>query len=150
MYWEPKMKKPLLHILFAFSSGIIFGLGLILAGMSNPSKVLAFLDITGLWDPSLMFVMGGAIGVGIVAFAFAKKRTTAILGGVMHLPTKQDIDQRIIFGGILFGIGWGIGGICPGPGLVLLGAGSKQGIIFVLAMLIGITFYSVISNAKKT
>ncbi len=78
------MKKPLLHILFAFSSGIIFGLGLILAGMSNPAKVLAFLDIAGLWDPSLMFVMGGAIGVGIVAFAFAKKRTTAILGGVMH------------------------------------------------------------------
>jgi uncharacterized membrane protein YedE/YeeE len=144
------MQKPLLHILFAFISGLIFGLGLILAGMSNPSKVLAFLDIAGLWDPSLMFVMGGAIGIGIVAFTFAKKRTTAMLGGVMHMPSKQDLDQKIIVGGILFGLGWGIAGICPGPALVLLGAGSKQGIIFVLAMLIGITVYSVLSNAKKT
>jgi uncharacterized protein len=143
------MKKPVLHSIFALSSGIIFGLGLILAGMSNPSKVLAFLDITGLWDPSLMFVMGGAIGVGIVAFAFAKKRTMAILGDVMHLPSKQDIDSKVMLGGVIFGIGWGIAGICPGPSLVLLGAGSKQGIIFVIAMLIGITIYSVISNARK-
>lgn len=143
------MKKPVLHSIFALSSGIIFGLGLILAGMSNPSKVLAFLDITGLWDPSLMFVMGGAIGVGIVAFAFAKKRTMAILGDVMHLPSKQDIDSKVMLGGVIFGIGWGIAGICPGPALVLLGAGSKQGIIFVIAMLIGITIYSVISNARK-
>lgn len=143
------MKKPVLHSIFALSSGIIFGLGLILAGMSNPSKVLAFLDITGPWDPSLMFVMGGAIGVGIVAFAFAKKRTMAILGDVMHLPSKQDIDSKVMLGGVIFGIGWGIAGICPGPALVLLGAGSKQGIIFVIAMLIGITIYSVISNARK-
>lgn len=143
------MKKPVLHSIFALSSGIIFGLGLILAGMSNPSKVLAFLDITGLWDPSLMFVMGGAIGVGIVAFALAKKRTMAILGDVMHLPSKQDIDTKVMLGGVIFGIGWGIAGICPGPALVLLGAGSKQGIIFVIAMLIGITIYSVISNARK-
>ena len=143
------MKKPVLHSIFALSSGIIFGLGLILAGMSNPSKVLAFLDITGLWDPSLMFVMGGAIGVGIVAFALAKKRTMAILGDVMHLPSKQDIDTKVMLGGVIFGIVWGIAGICPGPALVLLGAGSKQGIIFVIAMLIGITIYSVISNARK-
>ena len=143
------MKKPVLHSIFALSSGIIFGLGLILAGMSNPSKVLAFLDITGLWDPSLMFVMGGAIGVGIVAFALAKKRTMAILGDVMHLPSKQDIDTKVMLGGVIFGIGWGIAGICPGPALVLLGAASKQGIIFVIAMLIGITIYSVISNARK-
>ena len=143
------MKKPFLHSIFALSSGIIFGLGLILSGMSNPSKVLAFLDITGLWDPSLMFVMGGAIGVGVVAFAFAKKRTMAILGDVMHLPSKHDIDSKVMLGGVIFGIGWGIAGICPGPALVLLGAGSKQGIIFVIAMLIGITIYSVISNARK-
>jgi uncharacterized membrane protein YedE/YeeE len=143
------MKKPFLHSIFALSSGITFGLGLILAGMSNPSKVLAFLDITGLWDPSLMFVMGGAIGVGVVAFAFAKKRTMAILGDVMYLPSKHDIDSKVMLGGVIFGIGWGIAGICPGPALVLLGAGSKQGIIFVIAMLIGITIYSVISNARK-
>jgi uncharacterized membrane protein YedE/YeeE len=93
--------------------------------------------------------MGGAIGVGIVAFAFAKKRTMAILGDVMHLPSKQDIDTKVMLGGVIFGIGWGIAGICPGPALVLLGAGSKQGIIFVIAMLIGITIYSVISNSRK-
>ena len=144
------MKRPILHSVFALLSGIVFGLGLILAGMSNPRKVLSFLDVTGLWDPSLIFVMAGAIGVGIVAFTIAKKRTKAFLGDVMHMPTKQDIDRKVIVGGLVFGIGWGIAGICPGPALVLLGAGSKQGIIFLIAMLIGIVVYSVINNAKKT
>jgi uncharacterized protein len=143
------MKKPILHSLFALLAGLIFGLGLILAGMSNPRKVLNFLDITGLWDPSLIFVMAGAIGVGIVAFTFAKQRTKALLGDVMHMPTKQEIDRKVVVGGLVFGIGWGIAGICPGPALVLLGAGSKQGIIFLIAMLIGIVAYSVISNAKR-
>jgi uncharacterized membrane protein YedE/YeeE len=144
------MKRPILHSVFALLSGIVFGLGLILAGMSNPRKVLSFLDITGLWDPSLIFVMAGAIGVGIIAFTIAKKRTKAFLGDVMHMPTKQDIDRKVIVGGLVFGIGWGIAGICPGPALVLLGAGSKQGVIFLIAMLIGIVLYSVISNARKT
>jgi len=144
------MKRPILHSVFALLSGIVFGLGLILAGMSNPRKVLSFLDITGLCDPSLIFVMAGAIGVGIVAFTIAKKRTKALLGDVMHMPTKQDIDRKVIVGGLVFGIGWGIAGICPGPALVLLGAGSKQGVIFLIAMLIGIVLYSVISNARKT
>ncbi len=127
--------------LFALLSGLIFGLGLILSGMANPAKVLGFLDLTGLWNPSLAMVMGGAIAVGGIAFAFARKRTTSFLGLPLHLPTGRQIDKRLIFGSLAFGFGWGLAGICPGPALVLLGAGSIKGLIFVIAMLVGMGMF---------
>ena len=134
------MKK---HIdtLASFIVGLIFGIGLIFAGMTDPSKVIGFLDIAGNWDPSLAFVMGGAILVGFIAFRFASKRTTNFLGGAMHLPTKNDIDRRLIIGSLLFGAGWGMAGFCPGPAITSLGTGNPKAGIFVLAMVAGMALY---------
>lgn len=129
------------NVLFALLSGLIFGLGLMLAGMANPAKVLAFLDLAGLWDPSLGLVMAGAIGTGFFAFALAKKRTLSILGLPMQLPTSNVIDKRLIWGGLIFGVGWGLVGICPSPALVLLGMGSIKAGIFVIAMLVGMVIF---------
>ncbi len=136
-------------VLFALLSGLIFGFGLILAGMANPAKVLAFLDLAGLWDPSLALVMGGAIGVGAIAFAIARKRSLSFLGLPMNLPTSRIIDKRLVLGGLAFGIGWGLVGICPAPAFVLLGAGSIKGIIFVVAMLVGMGIFELIEKYKK-
>lgn len=120
-----------------FLVGLLFGLGLILAGMTDPGKVLGFLDLAGAWDPSLALVMGGAIGVGFFAFALARKRTAAFLGDAMRLPTGRDIDRRLVIGSLVFGAGWGLAGFCPGPALVSAGAGHWQAMVFVLAMLAG-------------
>ena len=101
-----------------FFVGLLFGWGLLLSGMTDPGKVQGFLDLAGPWDPSLAFVMGGAIGVGVFAFALAKRRTKTFLGGAFHLPTSRDIDRRLVIGALLFGAGWGLAGFCPGPGIV--------------------------------
>jgi uncharacterized protein len=122
---------------FEFLVGLLFGLGLILSGMTDPGKVQGFLDLAGAWDPSLAFVMGGAVLVGLVAFAFARRRTTTFLGGAMHLPTSREIDKPLVIGSLVFGIGWGLAGFCPGPVLVALGAGHWQALVFTLAMLAG-------------
>ncbi len=135
--------------IFEFLIGLVFGLGLILSGMSNPSKVLGFLDITGLWDPSLAFVMGGAILVGIVAFAVARKRTTTFLGGALKLPSSTDIDKRLVIGSLTFGVGWGLAGYCPGPALVSLGSGQPKALIFVVSMFVGMAIYEVLQNAAN-
>lgn len=134
------MKK---HIdtLSAFIVGLIFGIGLIFAGMTDPSKVIGFLDIAGTWDPSLAFVMGGAILVGIVAFRFARLRTVNFIGGAMHLPTKNDIDRRLMVGSLLFGAGWGMAGFCPGPAISSLGTGNPKAVIFVIAMIAGMVLF---------
>lgn len=134
--------------IIAMLAGLIFGLGLILAGMADPAKVLAFLDITGAWDPSLALVMGGAIAVGSVAFAVASRRNRSYLGLPMHLPTARVIDKRLILGSLAFGIGWGMAGICPGPALVLLGAGSSKGIVFVAAMLLGMGVFEILERSR--
>lgn len=134
--------------IIAMLAGLIFGLGLILAGMADPAKVLAFLDITGAWDPSLALVMGGAIAVGSVAFAVASRRNRSYLGLPMHLPTARVIDKRLILGSLAFGIGWGMAGICPGPALVLLGAGSSKGIVFVAAMLLGMGIFEILERSR--
>lgn len=134
--------------LFALVSGLVFGLGLILAGMANPAKVLAFLDLTGLWDPSLALVMCGAIAVGAIAFAIAKNRHLSYLGLTMQVPTNRIIDKRLTIGSLAFGVGWGLAGICPGPAIVLLGAGSIKGLIFVIAMLVGMGVFELL-EAKK-
>lgn len=125
------------HRITEFIAGLVFGLGLILSGMTDPGKVLGFLDLAGAWDPSLALVMGGAIGVGLFAFAVARRRTTAFLGGAMHLPQSRDIDRRLVAGSLVFGAGWGLAGFCPGPALVAMGAGHWQALVFVLAMLAG-------------
>lgn len=126
-----------MNILISFAVGLLFGLGLIVSGMSDPAKVLGFLDLAGSWDPSLMMVMAGAIGLGIIAFRFGTHREISLLGNPMQLPTARKIDRRLVGGGALFGIGWGLAGICPGPAFVLLGTGSLKGAVFVLALLAG-------------
>lgn len=134
--------------LAALLSGLIFGLGLILSGMANPEKVLGFLDLGGLWDPSLAFVMGGAILVGLVAFTIARKRTLSFLGFDMKLPASTHIDSRLVVGSLMFGIGWGIAGFCPGPGLVALGAGELKAAVFVSSMVAGMGIYEWIERKR--
>jgi hypothetical protein len=133
--------KTQLDAVSSFIVGLIFGIGLIFAGMTDPSKVIGFLDISGLWDPSLAFVMAGAILVGLVGFRFANHRTMNFLGGAIRLPTKTDIDKRLVVGSLLFGAGWGMAGFCPGPALVSLATGSSKAIIFVLSMIAGMALF---------
>ena len=121
----------------AFAAGLLFGLGLVLAGMVNPAKITGFLDIAGKWDPSLAFVMAGAIAVGLVAFAVARRRTTSALGLPMQLPDNVSFDVPLIGGSLLFGIGWGLAGFCPGPAIVAIGAGYAKAGVFAVAMLAG-------------
>jgi uncharacterized membrane protein YedE/YeeE len=121
--------------------GLVFGLGLILSGMADPAKVLGFLDLAGAWDPSLAFVMGGAIAVGLPAFALARRRSRAWLGAEMRLPTAREIDRRLVAGSLMFGVGWGVAGFCPGPALVALGMGEAKAVLFVLAMLAGMALF---------
>lgn len=130
----------------SFVAGLIFGWGLILSGMANPAKVLGFLDLAGAWDPSLAFVMAGAIGVGLPAFALARRRTQSWLGLQMSLPTSRQIDRRLVLGSVVFGIGWGVAGFCPGPALVVLGMGYAKGIVFVLAMLAGMGAFEIMER----
>ena len=117
--------------------GVLFGVGLIISGMSNPQKILNFLDLAGNWDPSLMFVMAGAILVGLGGFYLVSKRTEAFFGGALHIPTRRDISKPLVIGSLIFGAGWGIAGFCPGPAIVALGAGHLKSLVFILAMLAG-------------
>lgn len=127
-------------------AGLVFGLGLILSGMANPAKVLGFLDLTGAWDPSLALVMVGAIAVGLVAFALVRQRTLSFLGLDMKLPTARHIDRRLIGGSLLFGVGWGIAGFCPGPALAALGMGEIKAAVFVGAMLLGMGLFELLER----
>ena len=126
-----------LYRLTEFLVGLLFGLGLMLSGMTDPGKVIGFLDLFGAWDPSLALVMGGAILVGFFAFTMAKKRTTTFLGGVLRIPSNMDIDKKLLVGSLLFGAGWGLAGFCPGPALVSMADGQPKALVFVLAMLVG-------------
>ena len=137
-------------ILTSLMTGLIFGLGLIVSGMANPGKVLGFLDLAGHWDPSLAFVMVGAIAVGSVGFFVARDRTMSFLGAEMKLRTAHHIDRRLICGGILFGIGWGIAGFCPGPALVALGMGETKAVVFIAAMLGGMIVFELMEYLKRT
>lgn len=126
-----------MYIVTSLLAGLVFGLGLIVSGMTNPAVILGFLDLSGRWNPSLGLVMVGAIAVGSIAFAAAKNRTSSLLGLAMKLPTARQIDLRLIGGSILFGMGWGLAGFCPGPGLVAMGMGDVKAVAFVAAMLVG-------------
>ena len=130
----------------ALISGLVFGFGLILSGMANPAKVIGFLDLAGSWDPSLAFVMGGAIAIGFFAFKYAETRNTTLLGEELNLPRNNTIDKRLMGGSLVFGAGWGLGGFCPGPGLVSLGMGYSGGIIFALSMVVGMLAFELIQK----
>lgn len=130
-------------IIVALISGLLFGFGLLIAGMGNPAKNLGFLDITGNWDPSLLVTMAVAMVVSAIAFAIAKKRKMSVLNCPIQIPQNTKIDSPLIVGSVLFGLGWGIAGICPGPALLLTGMGVTEGIIFTLAMIAGMSIYQI-------
>jgi len=138
-----------MNIASSFLAGLLFGIGLIVSGMADPAKVLGFLDLAGAWDPSLALVMAGAIAVGSGAFWVAGRRTRSLLGLQMILPDARHIDRRLIGGGLLFGIGWGIAGFCPGPALVALGMGQAKAAVFVLAMLAGMLLFEALEHIRR-
>jgi len=137
------------HHYSALFAGMIFGFGLLLSGMANPAKVLAFLDLAGNWDPSLVLVMAGAIAVGLVAFTVAKGRTHSRFGEPMRLPVNSKLDKRLILGSLGFGIGWGIAGFCPGPALVALGTAAPKAVVFVLAMVAGMFLFELLEKTRR-
>ena len=138
-----------MHVVSAFLVGLLFGAGLIVSGMTDPFKVIGFLDVTGLWDPSLAFVMAAAVLVGAVAYRLAGKRDAAILGGPMRLPARAAVDRRLVAGSLLFGVGWGLAGFCPGPALAALGAGYGKAAAFVAAMLAGMAVYELAERRRR-
>ena len=136
-------------VIASLLAGLVFGLGLIVSGMANPAKVLGFLNLAGPWDPSLALVMVGAIAVGLVAFHVARKRTTSLLGAAMELPISRQIDRRLVLGSVLFGVGWGIVGFCPGPAIVALAMGEVKAVVFVVAMLFGMGIFELFERRKQ-
>lgn len=135
--------------LTAFVCGLLFGLGVLLAGMADPAKVLAFLDLAGDWDPSLALVMAGAIGAAALPLNLAQRRARSLLGGAMQMPTRRDLDARLVLGSLLFGVGWGIAGICPGPALAVLLSGHWQPLLFVAAMLAGMLIFAALEGRRR-
>lgn len=135
-------------IVTSLLAGLVFGIGLIISGMTNPAKVLGFLDLAGLWDPSLALVMGGAIAVGVLAFGIARKRSKSLLGEPMRLPGATQVDRRLLLGGLAFGVGWGLAGFCPGPALASLASGGAKPAIFTVAMIAGMVIYELFERAS--
>jgi uncharacterized membrane protein YedE/YeeE len=133
-------------VLTSFFIGLLFGLGLLVSGMANPAKVLGFLDLAGRWDPSLMLVMAGAILLASLGFFLAKGRQFSLLGEAMRLPLASQIDRRLLVGSVLFGMGWGLAGICPGPAIVLLGAANVKGLVFFIAMIAGMLVFELVER----
>ena len=138
----------MMYALFAFAAGLVFGIGLIVSQMANPAKVLGFLDLAGGWDPSLALVMAGAIMIGVVGYAIAARRPMTLLGTPSFLPTTRVIDTRLIGGAVVFGMGWGLAGFCPGPAFVALGAGQGKALVFIAAMLAGMLAFEWIEGAR--
>lgn len=139
-----------MYVVTSLLAGLVFGLGLIISGMANPAKVLGFLDLAGRWDPSLALVMAGAIAVGFFAFAVARTRARSFLGAEMMLTTARHIDRRLVVGGLLFGIGWGVAGFCPGPALIAIGMGQSKAFVFVAAMLAGMGVFELLERKKPS
>ena len=120
-----------------FIAGFIFAIGLVVGGMTQPSKIIAFLDVSGDWDPSLGFVMVGAIGVHALTYRLIMKRPTPLFAREFYVPRRNDIDARLLVGAALFGVGWGLGGYCPGPALVAAGGGVPDALVFLAATMVG-------------
>ncbi|AMT89888.1 MULTISPECIES: DUF6691 family protein [Pseudomonas] len=133
----------------AFLAGLLFGVGLLLAGMANPTKVLAFLDVAGAWDPSLALVMVGAIAIAIGPLTWARQQRKSVLGNPMQLPARKELDRRLVGGSLLFGVGWGIAGICPGPAVTILLTGHWQATVFVLAMIAGMGLFTLLETRRN-
>jgi len=138
-----------MYIAASFLAGLVFGLGLIVAGMANPAKVLGFLDLAGAWDPTLALVMVGAIAVGSGAFALMRNKTRTLLGAPVLLPGTSRIDRRLVVGSTLFGVGWGLVGICPGPALVLVGYALPKGLVFFGAMIAGMGVFECFERKRE-
>jgi uncharacterized membrane protein YedE/YeeE len=130
--------------IIALVVGLVFGLGLCVSGMTEPAKVLGFLDLTGLWDPSLAFVMGGALAIGFIAFGLARRRRVALDGEPMQMPTARIVNAPLIVGSLIFGVGWGLAGICPGPAIVDVGFLNPRALVFVAAMACGMLAYRLV------
>jgi uncharacterized membrane protein YedE/YeeE len=124
-----------------FVLGLTFGLGLLISGMTDPGKVQGFLDLAGLWDPSLAFVMGGGVMVGLLGFGWAKKQALSLSGAPFQWPEMTLIDRPLVLGSLMFGLGWGLAGFCPGPALVSMASGNDKALVFVLAMVAGMVIY---------
>ncbi|MDW5317475.1 YeeE/YedE family protein [Rhizobium sp. PL01] len=135
------MKRNLLQIAASLASGTVFGFGLALSGMLNPARVQGFLDIFGVWDPSLAFVLGGAVLVASVGVRIMYRMKRPVLDDSFHIPSSSKIDTPLIMGSALFGIGWGLGGFCPGPAIASLSVGLSESFVFVIAMLAGMTLH---------
>ncbi|MDM5181330.1 YeeE/YedE family protein [Massilia sp. DJPM01] len=138
-----------MQVIMALIVGLVFGIGLIVSGMTDPSKVIGFLDLAGNWDPSLGLVMAGAILVGLLAFRLAAGRQRSLLGDVMRLPTATQIDRRLVLGSLAFGAGWGLAGYCPGPALAALASGSAKPLIFSAAMLTGMAIFELVERLRS-
>ena len=137
-----------MQIISAGLVGLVFGLGLILGGMTNPAKVIGFLDLAGAWDPSLGLVMGGAMVIAAAAFKLAKGRARSVLDATLQIPQSRVIDKRLILGSLAFGAGWGLAGFCPGPALVSVASGAAEALIFVAAMLAGMALFEYLLRQK--
>lgn len=139
-----------MQILIAFIVGLVFGIGLIIGGMTNQAKVQNFLDLTGAWDPSLGFVMGGAVVIGLIGFGILGRHERTLLGGAIRLPTASAIDRRLVVGGLTFGVGWGLGGFCPGPALASVATGDIKPLIFTGAMMAGMFAFEIFERSATT
>ena len=137
-----------MNLVTAFLAGLLFGAGLILSGMSNPAKVLAFLDVGGTWDPSLLFVMLGAVLVAAVAFRVARTRVRPLFGSAIHVPGAGRIDVPLVLGSVTFGVGWGLVGYCPGPALTALAVGGRSTLLFVAAMVAGMAIFETVERIR--
>lgn len=137
------------QILAALASGLMFGLGLGVSRMIDPSKVQGFLDIAGAWDATLLVVMVSALAVYAVGYRLVMRRPKPILGDVFHVPTRRDVDARLVLGSSIFGIGWGLAGFCPGPALTALVLGRTEVLLFVVAMLVGAALHDVLIEGGK-
>ncbi|MAZ47985.1 MAG: YeeE/YedE family protein [Halobacteriovoraceae bacterium] len=138
-----------MNFLSSFFLGLLFSIGLSVSGMVNPNKVIGFLDLWGTWDPDLIFVMGGAAGLNFVTFRFVLKRKNPLLGENFHMPTANEIDLKLLVGSALFGIGWGLGGICPGPGIANLFSLKAEPIVFIIFMLLGMLSFKWFDKLSK-
>jgi uncharacterized membrane protein YedE/YeeE len=136
-----------MRLILSYITGLIFGIGISISGMANPAKVLNFFDIAGSWDPSLAFVMGGALIVTFIGYRVVLQRPAPMMDSGFHLPTRKDLDLRLIGGSALFGVGWGIAGFCPGGALPALGTGRSEVLIFVGALVVGILAGKLLQNA---
>lgn len=139
---------PLLIAIGSFASGLLFSVGLVVSGMTLPSKVVGFLDVTSGWDPSLALVMIGAIAVHSVLFRVIMRRPSPVLEATFAVPTRKDIDAPLVVGAALFGVGWAIGGVCPGPGIVSAASGAGLGVVFVISMIAGMSLHRVYDAAR--